>query len=210
MRWWWAATRNTARIVATVAWRLKGHGARNVPATGGVLLASNHQSYVDPPAVACCLDREIHFMARRTLFEIPVLGPLIVALNSFPIDRDSGDVKGVKTAIERLRAGAALLMFPEGTRTRDGRIGRMKAGIRLVAERAAVPIVPVLIEGAFRVWPKGRLLPLPWGRIDVVFGPPSDPSTLSGDRLRVAVEGLKKELSRIREKEKHVQQETRA
>jgi 1-acyl-sn-glycerol-3-phosphate acyltransferase len=192
MRWWWRSARDFGRVLMTVMWRLRCHGVRNVP-PGGVLLAANHQSLADPVIVGSGLDREIHFMARESLFEIPGFGRLIVALNAFPIGRDSGDVKGVKTAIERLKSGCALLMFPEGTRTRDGRIGRMKAGIRLVAERAAVPIVPVLIHGAYDVWPKGRVLPLPWGRVDVHFGRPLRAEDIQGDALRQAVEGLRRQ-----------------
>jgi 1-acyl-sn-glycerol-3-phosphate acyltransferase len=184
---------------------LRSFGHEQVPKTGGVLLASNHQSYLDPPLVAGCLDREIHFMVRKSLFEIPIFGRAIAACNAFPIVRDTGDVKGVKFAIDRLKAGSALLMFPEGTRTRDGRIGRMKSGIRFVAERAAVPIVPVLIQGAYDIWPKGRRLPIPWGQINIVFGRPTDPSTLEGDGLRTAIAGLTEILKR--NKETHVEQE---
>lgn len=194
MRWWWWAGKAAIRIVGAALWSLRSFGQDGVPRSGGVLLASNHQSVLDPPFVASCLPREIHFIARRSLIEIPVFGSAIVAMNTIPIERDSGDVKGVKSAIERLKAGHALLMFPEGTRTRDGRIGPMKAGIRLVAERAAVPVVPVLIQGAYDVWPKGRALPRLSGRVSVVFGPPLDPSTLEGDVLRRAVEGLKSKL----------------
>ncbi|MBI2930567.1 MAG: 1-acyl-sn-glycerol-3-phosphate acyltransferase [Planctomycetes bacterium] len=189
-------------MTGAALWKLRSRGQELVPRTGGVLLASNHQSVLDPPLVAACVDREVHFMARKSLFEIPVFGSVIVAYNAFPIVRDSGDVKGVKTAIERLKAGSALLMFPEGTRTRDGRIGPMKSGIRLVAERAAVPIVPVLVEGAYKVWPKGQRLPCLWGRITVTFGRPLDPSSLGDEGLREAIIGLSK---RNKEKRIHVQ-----
>lgn len=205
MRWWWAVVRKVCRVALTAAWQFRSYGQENVPRSGGVLLASNHQSVADPVLVACSLDREIHFMARKSLFEIPIFGRLIVALNSFPIVRDSGDVKGVKTAIERLKSGNALLMFPEGTRTRDGRIGPMKSGIRLVAERAAVPIVPVLIEGAYHMWPKTRALPVPYGHVDVVFGKPLDAATLEGEALREAVLGLRTKLIRIKGEATHVE-----
>lgn len=180
--------------IAAMELRWSGHG--HVPKQGGVILAANHQSFLDPVIVACGIDRELHFMARRSLFDVPVLGPLIIALNTFPVERDSGDVKGVRTAIERLKKGAALLIFPEGTRTRDGRIGPMKSGIRIVAERAAVPTVPVLIDGAYPVWPKGRRLPRPYGRIHVVYGPPIAPGAATGDGVRAAILGLKRELYR--------------
>ncbi len=198
MRWWYLGCKLVLRISGCAMWKLRAHGTENVPKRGGVLLAANHQSYLDPPMVGSCLDREIHYLARKTLFDIPILGRVIVAMNAFPIARDSRDVKGVKTAIDRLRNGAALLVFPEGTRTRDGRIGRMKAGIRLLAERAAVPIVPVLIDGAYQIWPKGRPIFHPLGEMDIVFGRPHGLDIFEGENLRDAVLGLKREIPRHR------------
>jgi 1-acyl-sn-glycerol-3-phosphate acyltransferase len=127
-------------------------------------------------------------MARSTLFRIPALRTLIVTLNAFPIERDIRDVKGVKESLKRLKAGHALLVFPEGTRTRDGTIGPMKAGIRFLAERAAVPIVPVLIEGAYEVWPRGMMFPT-MGRINILFGPPVafGDGADADERLRAAI-----------------------
>ena len=196
MRLSWFGVKFFTRILAAPTWQVRPFGEDNVPAAGGVLLASTHQSFLDPVLVAVCLYREIHFMARRSLFDIPGFGRLIVALNAFPIDRDTRDVKGVKTAIERLKAGNALLVFPEGTRTVDGRIGPMKSGVRLLVERTAVPVVPVLIDGAHKVWPKGQALPGPRGRIDIVFGRPFigvGIADLAG-RIRSEVIALRKRL----------------
>ena len=172
MRTWWWTVLCFVRVIGAALWGLRVAGALGVPSRGGVILASNHQSYLDPPFVAACLPRETSFMARRSLFEIPLLGPIIVACNAFPIERNSGDVRGVKNAIERLRSGSALLLFPEGTRSRDGRIGPLKGGLRMIAERAGVPVVPVLVDGAHRVWPKGRLFPRLHGHVLVRFGKP--------------------------------------
>jgi 1-acyl-sn-glycerol-3-phosphate acyltransferase len=197
MRWWWLLAKTLVRAAAAPTWQVRPRGGGNVPRSGGVLLAANHQSYLDPLLVAACLEREMHFMARRSLFQVPAFGRLIAACNAFPIDRDTGDVKGVKTAIERLRAGGVLLVFPEGTRTRDGRIGPMRAGIRLLAERAAVPVVPVLIDGAHRVWPKGRAWPGLRGRVDIVFGRPlPDGSGELSDRVRSGILELRATLER--------------
>ena len=201
MRWWWSFCRMLIRVGGAAVWQLRAFGVENIPRDGGALLAANHQSYLDPPLVAACLPREMHFMARRSLFRNPLFRALIVRCNAFPIERDTADVKGVKEAIARLEAGHLLLVFPEGTRTRDGSIGRMKPGVGILAERAAVPIVPVLIDGAHEAWPKGRLLPHP-GRIRVVFGrpfrpEPDRPETV-GDRIRDAVVRLKGETTGCR------------
>ena len=194
---WYKACQGGARFGGTILWQLRAFGTGNIPREGGVLLASNHQSYLDPVLVGSCLPREMHFMARQSLFRNPVFRALIVSLNAFPIERDTADVKGVKEAIARLETGNALLVFPEGTRTRNGTIGRMKPGIGMLAERAAVPIVPVLIEGAYQVWPKGSLLPRS-GRIRIVYGKPfrlkSGSEKNAGDLIRDAVVRLKGEL----------------
>jgi 1-acyl-sn-glycerol-3-phosphate acyltransferase len=199
-RWWWRCSQWATRLGGSLFWDLRVSGLENIPRTGGCLLAANHQSYLDPPLVASVLPREMHFMARRSLFRNPVFRALIVRYNAFAIERDRADVKGVKSAIERLEAGNILLVFPEGTRTRDGSVGPMKAGIGLLAERAAVPIVPVLIAGAHKVWPKGRIFP-GLGSIRISFGKPIFPSRNErelGDRLREALIALKGELKGCR------------
>lgn len=200
MRWWWRLSQGLARVFAIIFWKFRVFGLENLPQEGGALLASNHQSVLDPVLVSMVLPREMHFMARRTLFRNPIFRAIIVSYNAFAIERDSADVKGVKEAIRRLESGALLLVFPEGTRTGDGSIGRMKPGIGMLAERAAVPIVPVLIDGAYEVLPKGALLPRIRGRISIVFGKPLPPSddTTAANRIYDAVVGLKGELSGCR------------
>jgi 1-acyl-sn-glycerol-3-phosphate acyltransferase len=196
MRWWWRLSQGLSRFGSNLFWEFRVFGLENVPEKGGVLLASNHQSYLDPVLVAMVLPREMHFMARRTLFRNPVFRAIIVSYNAFAIERDSADVKGVKSAIARLEAGNILLVFPEGTRTGDGSIAPMKS-VGVMAERAAVPIVPVLIQGAYEVWPKGRLIPH-FGRISMVFGRPLKPETATAEGIRDAIVGLKGELARCR------------
>ena len=192
MRWWWRLCQGLARWGANSLWKFRVFGLENIPRTGGVLLAANHQSYLDPVLVAMVLPREMHFMARRTLFRNPAFRAIIVGFNAFAIERDTADVKGVNSAIARLEAGNILLVFPEGTRTGNGSIGLMKS-VGVIAERAAVPIVPVLIQGAYEVWPKGRGIPR-LGTVSVVFGKPLKPENITGDAIRDAVVGLKGEL----------------
>jgi len=199
MRWWWRLSQGMSRVFANIFGKFRVFGLENIPETGGVLLAANHQSVLDPVLVAMVLPREMHFMARRSLFRNPIFRAIIVSYNAFAIERDTADVKGVKNAIARLESGAILLVFPEGTRTEDGSIGPMKPGIGMLAERAAVPIVPVLIDGAYEVLPKGALFPR-FGRISIVFGkplPPSDDKT-AVNRIYDAVVGLKGEISGCR------------
>ena len=198
MRWWWRLSQGMSRVFANLFWKFRVFGLENLPREGGMLLASNHQSLLDPVLVAMVLPREMHFMARRTLFRNPAFRALIASYNAFAIERDTADVKGVNSAIARLEAGNILLVFPEGTRTEDGSIAPMKS-VGVIADRAAVPIVPVLIQGAYEALGKGRLIPR-LGRISLVFGkplPPSDDKT-AVDRIYDAVVGLKGEIPRCR------------
>ncbi len=138
------------------------------PADGGVLYISNHQCFLDPMLVAFGLQRPMNFMARASLFEPPVLGPFIKTLNCFEVKRGTADVGALKEAIRRLRGNDQVLIFAEGTRTRDGRIGQFLPGVSMLAQRAADWIVPVVIEGGHEVWPRKQFLPIP-GKIVVQY-----------------------------------------
>jgi len=144
----------------------------NVPdlgGLGGVLIASNHQSYLDPALVAMPLERPIHYLARRELFGVPGFGMLIRALGAHPVQRGAGDAAAFRQCLRLLRGGEALLVFPEGTRTWDGSLGPFKAGVGSLAVRCSVPVLPVCIEGAWRCWPRHRRLPGP-ARVAVAYG----------------------------------------
>ncbi|KAB2660564.1 MAG: 1-acyl-sn-glycerol-3-phosphate acyltransferase [Verrucomicrobia bacterium] len=174
-------------FAAYFRWRI--HHADNVPAVGPVILASNHVSFADPVLVGSALDRAVHYLARKSLFENPFFGALIRRYNALPVDRDGGGGAGLKAIIDRLDHGAAILLFPEGTRSQDGQPGSAKAGIGLIAIKSDVPVAPVRIFGAFESWGRHRRLPAP-RRIDVVFGPPLDLSALrveakTCDRVRL-------------------------
>ena len=134
-------------------------GLRHVPVAGPVLLACNHQSFFDPIIAAMPLRRECHFMARDTLFRNRYFGRLIRHLNAFPVKRGQADIGAIKEALRRLKRGAAVLAFPEATRTSDGRIIPLQSGIVALAKRARCPIVPAVIEGAYEIWPRGQALP---------------------------------------------------
>lgn len=137
-----------AFIGTTSGWEVKGR--ENVPRQGGLIVASNHISFWDPPMVACACPRELNFLAKEELFAIPVLGPLIRSVNSIPIRRGVADLSGMSRAIERLGRGGALLMFPEGTRMSDGELHPGRPGVGLMAVSADVPIVPCFISGSNR------------------------------------------------------------
>lgn len=146
-------------------------GAENLPSSGGAIIACNHVSYLDPPLAAVSVTRRLKFMAKSDLFSIPVLGRLISALGAFPIDRGKVDRSGLRTAERFLREGYAVLVFPEGTRSPDGRLQQAEPGLGLLALRTRAPVVPMAVLGTDRVLPRHSALPRP-GRLKVRIGPP--------------------------------------
>jgi 1-acyl-sn-glycerol-3-phosphate acyltransferase len=167
---YFAACQVACWAVCLVLFRYRVLRLARLPRTGPVLLAVNHQSYVDPMLAGSALPRPLHFMARRTLF-VGTFGRLIRSVNAFPVDRDRADLQAVREAIGLLERGRCLLIFPEGTRSRDGRLAPMRSGFGMLARRTGAPIVPVYIDGAFRAWPRQRLLPR-LRQIRVWFGEP--------------------------------------
>ena len=143
-----------------------------VPATGPVLLVSNHVSVLDPPFVGGAAPRPLYFMAKEELFRIPLFGRLIRALNARPVRRDGSDTRALKAALAQLEEGHALLVFPEGTRGEEGRpLREGKAGVGMLAVLSGAPVVPVYVSGTGAALPRGRSLPRPT-RVRVTFGPP--------------------------------------
>ena len=147
----------------------------HVPLTGPALLVSNHQSFFDPMIVGYGLSREVDYMARDTLFRNALFGRLISSVNAFPVKRDEIDIAAIKETFRRLKAGRLVLLFPEATRTFDGKIREFKPGIALLARKAKVPVVPVVVDGAFECWPRNAILPRPMVPICAAFGQPFYP-----------------------------------
>jgi 1-acyl-sn-glycerol-3-phosphate acyltransferase len=161
--------RHVAGILCIALFDLRVDHRERLPRTGGVLVISNHQSFLDPILAAVGLGRPLHPMARETLFRFPPFAALIRSLYAFPVRRSSADLGAVREALRRLKDGAAVLMFPEGTRTLDGSIGPLQGGPITIAARAGVPVVPMVIDGAFEAWPRSNRLPRPH-RVRVVYG----------------------------------------
>jgi 1-acyl-sn-glycerol-3-phosphate acyltransferase len=174
MRRGYALLRLLAQLIYVFLFAGRVFGVRHVPRRGGVLLVSNHQSFLDPVLATLAIPRECHYMARDTLFHHPLLRRVIEYLNAFPVKRGTPDMGAIKETLRRLKAGRVVLTFPEATRTQDGSVGPMRPGVVLLARKARVPIVPVLILGAFESWPRTRKLPLP-RPILVAYGEPIYP-----------------------------------
>src|SRR6478672_4757897 len=165
------ALRVLCRAIAVWLYGLRFAGRENWPATGGGLICANHQSMFDPPLVGLTCARRMNYLARDTLFRVPGLAQLITFLDAIPIDREGGGLAGLKETLRRLKAGEFVLIFPEGTRTRDGRVAPLKPGFIAVARRSRVPLIPVGLDGAYQAWPRSAAFPH-LGHIAVVIGEP--------------------------------------
>jgi 1-acyl-sn-glycerol-3-phosphate acyltransferase len=163
------------RFVMRIAFRMQVEGKDNVPSQGGVLLAANHSSMLDPIVVGCAIDRPIRFMAKRELFNNPFLGMILRNLGAFPVRRGKDDKDAFRKALEVLKNGDVLGMFPEGTRSLDGRLQKAYSGAAVLAEKTGACLVPVGIIGTGKAMQKGAVLPR-LRRVSVRFGKPIIPA----------------------------------
>jgi 1-acyl-sn-glycerol-3-phosphate acyltransferase len=155
-------------------------GRRNIPTRGGFLLACNHASYLDPIVFGCACPRFLSFMARDTLFKGRYFGWLLMRVRAFPLRRNAADFGAMKEALRRLRQGEGLLLFPEGTRTVGGKLGRGQAGVGFLARKSGVPVVPAFVRGTDIALSKADKK-LRRASITVWFGEPLAISAASGE-----------------------------
>ena len=164
----WGAIRWATRTLVVPYFSYRVRGLDQVP-DGGLMVLSNHQSFADPLFVAVGIPRPVSFMARSNLFGVPVVGSVLRGAGTIPVNR--GGASSLREPIRRLQAGQCVGLFPEGTRTRDGRVAEVKPGFVALVRRAKVPIVFCGIAGAFEAWPRTNALPRP-GRVRTVLGEP--------------------------------------
>jgi len=172
-RWsrFYAAMKIPAVVLMRLMFRLESVGSENIPERGPVLIVANHSSVLDPPLVGGASGRQLTYLAKAELFEIPLFRTLIHALNARPIRREGADPSALRTARRVLDEGGALLVFPEGTRGEEGEIRSAKPGAGLLAVSSGAAVVPAYIRGSGRAWPRGRRLPRP-AKVTVTFGEP--------------------------------------
>jgi 1-acyl-sn-glycerol-3-phosphate acyltransferase len=153
--------RPAVRAVCRAYFRLELRGTEHIPRAGGVVIVPNHQTFADPPLVTIPVRRPVYYMAWSRLFDIPVFGAAIRLLRAFPVDIDSRDARATREAVRLLQAGEAVMIFPEGERTTDGRVRRFKPGAFRLAVSLGVRVLPVTIIGGHDAWPPGRAVPRP-------------------------------------------------
>lgn len=164
-------------ILAKILFSLKVVGNEHIPAEGGVIVASNHVSYLDPPLLGCAIKRRVNFMAREGLFRIPVLGCFIKKFNAFPVKRDKADRTAIKKAISLLKNGEIVVMFPEGARSKDGLLQKPKPGIGLITTLSGASVVPAYIKGTEVSMPPG-IWNIRFSPVTIYFGDPVNFSTM--------------------------------
>lgn len=160
--------------------RFEVKGLGNVPPKGGFILACNHLSYLDPPAVGCRIPRNLHYFARDSLFFGP-LGLLITKLNSIPVNRDQLDLGTLRKVLTVLKGGEPVLVFPEGTRSPDGALQKSQKGLGLLVHKSGVPVLPARLHGSFEILGKGKLFPRIGRKLYLNIGSPILSEKLSFD-----------------------------
>ncbi len=194
-----------SRMVLRLLGRWEVHGRENVPQTGAAVIAANHVSYLDPPTVGAGLTRYCYYMGKKELFRIPIFAQLIRLCGCFPVDRDKQDKRAVRAALQLLKEGNLLVIFPEGGRSPDGTLQEAGIGAALIANRAGVPIVPAVVRGTYQALPQGAK----WLRradVSVTYGEPMSSASPDGkkankERLQQITDRLMAEIARMQAEE---------
>jgi 1-acyl-sn-glycerol-3-phosphate acyltransferase len=165
-------------LVCTVFYRLRTSGVEKLP-EGGVLMVSNHQSFLDPPVLQAAFRRMLIFTPRRSLHDHWLYRWMSVPMATLPINRGAADLVSIRKLVGLLKTGHVVSMFPEETRSTSGELGELRAGFHMLARRAQVPVLPVCVSGAFDIWPRQRKWPRLQGRLRVIVGEPLNVAQVS-------------------------------
>jgi 1-acyl-sn-glycerol-3-phosphate acyltransferase len=199
-----AITKLLVRIVTTFLGGATIIGAEKIPAEGAVILAPNHRAHVDPPYLTLLTKRQQFYMAKEELFRNPLFGKYIAAMGAFPVKRGEVDRGALRRAIEHLKAGRILTVFPEGTRSEDGHtLKKAEKGVGLIAKQTGAAIVPIAVEGTEKVLPRGAIFMRP-ARVRLTVGTPftakevieaagetdKDALTLIGERIMADIASM--------------------
>ena len=168
------------KVVFTALNRIEGIGCENVPETGGVIIAANHVSYLDPLVVGVALKRRATYMAMEKLFSLPLIGAFVKAF-SLPVRTGRPQTSTIKEAVNRLKQGELIVIFPEGGRSADGSIMDPKRGVGVIAGISRAPVIPTLVTGTEKSLPVGAKFMRP-AKIKVVFGRPIEIKREETDR----------------------------
>lgn len=190
-----------AWLFLRIFYRLKVYGQEHF-FEGAAIIAANHVSFLDPPILGVSWPEEVHFLAKQSLFTIPILGWVIAKVNTHPLKGDGGDLAVVKAICQLLNEGKKVILFPEGKRSYDNTLSPIKPGISLLLSKTHAAVIPSYVFGTFEAWPRIRVFPKLWKKVGCVFGSPlfwkdfmhldkREAQIVFADRLTKAIEGLK-------------------
>jgi 1-acyl-sn-glycerol-3-phosphate acyltransferase len=162
---------NLARLLSNLLFSRRVVHPERMIEEGPLIIAVNHSSFVDPPLAGICSQRDVYFLARKNLLDWPVFGPLFPDMNVIPVERDGNDRNALREVIKKIREGNGVVLFPEGTRSRDGNLQPARAGIGLIIAKTLAPVQPMRIFGAYDAFPRNSFLPR-LRPITVVLGEP--------------------------------------
>jgi 1-acyl-sn-glycerol-3-phosphate acyltransferase len=184
-QWALECIRPVGRTLCHLLWRIRYEGLENVPASGGLIIAANHQTYIDPFWIGFPIRRPQRFLAWDEAFGWPIVGKLMGLLGAWPLQLERSGPTAIRRTLQWLRDGGVVTIFPEGGRAlSDGLMSRFKPGAVRMALEANVPILPVTIRGAHRVWPKDRRLPR-FANVEVIYHPPYHVTQQEGEDARL-------------------------
>lgn len=183
-QWALDSVRPLVRLLSRACWKLKLVGTENLPPNGGLIIASNHQSYFDPFWLSIPVNRPVRYLAWNVAFNWPVVGKVMTLLGAWPLQVEGSDPAAIRRSLQWLRGGGVLVIFPEGARsTSEGTMSHFKAGAVRLALEANVPILPVTIRGGNRVWPRNQTLPK-LGTVEIIYHPLQRITPLAGEETR--------------------------
>lgn len=189
------AIRPAVGIVSRVVWRISFRGVEHIPASGGLVIAANHQTYVDPFWISVPFRRPIRYLAWNEAFKKPLVGRALDFLGAWPLVLERGNPTAYRRSLKWLREGGAVMIFPEGERSiASGRVARFKPGAARLALEVGAAVLPVTIRGGEKVWPRGQLLPRT-GRVEIVFHPVRHLAIQPGEDARRCVQRETEELA---------------
>ena len=159
MSFWYLLGYSLSKGIAKAFFNYRVVGAENILETGPCIVAANHCSFMDPPLVGVAFQRGIHYLARKSLLDWPVLGPILPELNVIPVDQKNADRSALMGIIRVVRDGGAALIFPEGSRSSDGRLQRAQPGVGMIVAKTGAPVLPVRVCGSYEAFPRDRAFP---------------------------------------------------
>lgn len=196
-QWSLEIIRPMVHAASRVFWKIEFRGVENVPADGGLIVAANHQTYLDPFWLSLPIKRPTRYLAWSDAFRWPIVGRGLVWLGAWPLALEGSDPAAIRRSLQWLRDGGAVVIFPEGARSSAaGSLDRFKAGAVRLALEAQVPILPVTIKGGNRVWPKGQRFPR-LGKIVITYHPLIHPEPCQNEETRACARRESERLAQV-------------